>query len=235
MCARAHGQLVADLGTGAEHEVEHAGRQVGLGHALGEQARAHRGGGGRGPDHAVAARQRRSQHLGGHRVGPVPGRDQPQHAERPAQQQHPPPRRGALRHDSLHALAVLRGHAKELDQLSDLALGLGLERLALVECEHARQLVGPAFALVGHAVQQLGPFVAGPGAPTSERPVGRGDGAPRVLAIAVGHRPEHLAGGRAGGLDGGAARRVAPLAVDEHPSSHVAGSGSLSGTAGEDD
>ena len=73
-------QLVAHLGARAQHHVEHARRQVGLGHALGQQARADGGRGRRRPDHAVAAGQRGREHLGGHRVGPVPGRDQAEHA-----------------------------------------------------------------------------------------------------------------------------------------------------------
>ena len=54
------GELVAHLGAGAEHEVEDARRQVGLGDALGEQARADRGGGRRRPDDACCRRRARA-------------------------------------------------------------------------------------------------------------------------------------------------------------------------------
>ena len=134
----------------------------------------------RRPDDAVAAGQRGRQHLGGHRVGPVPGRDQ---ADARRAGGAAAARAGRARRSPgscPQALAVLGGHAEELDQLADLALGLRLERLALVEREHAGQLVAAALAGVGRAVQQLGALEPGARRPGRERGVGGGDRPPGV-------------------------------------------------------
>ena len=137
-------ELVAHLRAGAEHEVEHARGKVRLGDALGEDARAHRRRRCGSPHDRAAARERRREHLGRHRVRPVPGGDEPQDSDWAAQEKHTPAGRRALRDPPLDALGVLGRHAEELDQLPDLALRLGLQWLALVEGADARELVAAA-------------------------------------------------------------------------------------------
>ena len=225
---RVRRQLVAHLWPRAKHKVEDARRQVGLRYALGEQAGAHRRRGRGGPHDGVAAGQRGREHLRRHGVGPVPRRDEAEHAERAAQQKHASSWGGALRDRALQALAVLGRHAEELDELAHLHLGLGLQRLPLVEREDARQLVAAALHHVGHAMEESPALEAGPRPPRGERRVRGGDCKARVRAVALRDRAERLPGGRAYGLDGGAAGRVAPLAVDEHPRRHGAEWGTAS-------
>src|SRR4029453_8127860 len=146
--------------------------------------------------------------------------DQAEHAERTAKQEHAPSGSGALRDRALNALAVLGRHAEELDELPDLHFGLRLERLALVERQHAGQLVAAALDHVGGAVQQLRALETGATSPGVERGVRCRDCATRILAATLRHRAERLTGCRTGGLGGGTARGVAPLAVDEHPCRH---------------
>ena len=82
------GDLVADDRARAGDQVEHARRQVGLGDALGERDRGDGGRRRRRPDDGVAARERRRDQLGRHRVRPVPRRDHADDAARPADEQH---------------------------------------------------------------------------------------------------------------------------------------------------
>ena len=109
---------------------------------------------------------------------------------------------------------------EELDQLADLHLGFGLQRLALVERQHAGELVSACLDHVRRAVQQRGALEAGAAAPGVEGGVRRRDRAARVLAAPLRHGSQRLSGGRAVGLDSGAAGGVTPLAVDEHPRGH---------------
>jgi hypothetical protein len=62
--------------------------------------------------------------------------------------------------------------------------------------------------------QDVGPLLAGLGAPCGPGPVGRLDGAPGLRRAQLGHSAEHLSGRRVGDLDGLARIGVDPGAVD---------------------
>ena len=173
------------------------------------------------PDDRVAAGQRRREQLGGHRVRPVPGRDDPDRAARAAHQHHALARRERVRQLAAEALGVLGRHPPVLDQLVDLVVGLRAQRLALVERQRAREVVAAALDLVADRVH-LAPRARRRSAATSPRtrgsrrrsPAGRPSGRPAGPA-------DRLAGGRARGLDRLAGGGLPPLAVHEHASRHV--------------
>ena len=116
-------------------------------------ARADRGARRRRPHDRVAARERRGDDLGRHRVRPVPRRDDRDRAERAADEQDALARVHARRDRALEADAVLGRAAPHRDELVDLVVGLGVQRLALVEGERAGELVAAALADVGDAAQ----------------------------------------------------------------------------------
>src|SRR3954454_22277382 len=210
-------ELVADDRAGAGDEVEDAGRQVGLGDALGEQARAHGRARRRRPHDRVAARQRGSDDLRRHRVRPVPRRDHRDRAQRAADEEDAVAGERARHDRALQANAVLGGAAPHRDELVDLVVGLGVQRLALVERERERELVAAALAHGGDAAQVVGARKRGLALPRRERGLRGGDGAAGVLAVAFCDRPERLARRGARRLGDGARQRVLPGARDEHP------------------
>ena len=95
----------------------------------------------RRPDDRVAARERGRDQLGRHRVGPVPRADHADDAARAAEQHHALARRERVRDLAAEPLGVLGRHPPVLDELVDLVVGLGPQRLALVERQRARERV----------------------------------------------------------------------------------------------
>ncbi len=167
--ARVARDLVADGRAGAGDEVEDAGRQVGLGHALGQRDPGDGGRGRRRPDDGVAGGERGRDQLGRHRVRPVPGRDHADHAARPAQQEDALVAGDRVGHASLQPLSVLGGVAPVRDQLLDLVARLG-DRLALVERQRVREALAAPLDLLGDAVQRGGPLECAQRAPSHRRP-----------------------------------------------------------------
>ncbi len=82
-------ELIADDRARPGDEVEHSRRQVCLGDALRQQRRAVGGCRGRRPDDRVPDGQRRRHDLRGHRVRPVPGRNDRDWSDRAPQNEHP--------------------------------------------------------------------------------------------------------------------------------------------------
>ena len=122
----------------------------------------------------------------------------------------------ARRDRALEADPVLGGAAPHRDELVDLVVGLGVQRLALVEGERAGELVAAALADVGDAAQRGGARERGLALP----------GGNAALAAAIARRassrspwatgPSCLAGRRAGRFGHVAGERVLPCAGDEH-------------------
>ena len=100
---RARGDLVADDGARAGDHREHAGRQLRVDDALGELHRAERGRGRGRPDDRVAGGERRRDQLRGHRVRPVPRRDDADDAARHAVGEDPLRRIDRGRHRAVRA------------------------------------------------------------------------------------------------------------------------------------
>ena len=210
------GDLVAHDGPRAGHEVEHAGRDVGLGDAARQRDGAH-GGRGRGrPHHRVAAGERGRDQLGGHGVGPVPRADDPDDAERPAHEHDPLAGRERVGQLAGQALGVLGRHPPVVDELLDLAVGLGRQRLALVERERARELVAARLDGIADRVHARRAVEGGQAGPGVGGAAGGLDGALGVLAIALRDGADDLAGGRARGLVGLARSAGSPRPVHEH-------------------
>ena len=208
--------LVAHDGPGAGHEVEHAGRHVGFGDAAGQGDGAD-GGRRRGrPHHRVAARQRGRDQLGGHGVGPVPRADDADDAERPAHEHHPLAGRERVGQLAAQALGVLGRHPPVVDELLDLAVGLGGQRLALVERERAGELVAARLDGVADRVHARRAIERGEARPGVGGPPGGLDGRARVIAIALRHGADDLAGRGAGRLVGLARSAGSPRPVHEH-------------------
>jgi hypothetical protein len=92
-----------------------------------------------------------------------------------------------------------------------------VQRLALVEGQRAGQLVAPAGADVGGAMEGRRAREGGLARPARERGDRGVDRGARVVAIAPRDLTEVLAGGGAARPLRGAAARVAPLGPDEHP------------------
>ena len=139
-------------GPGPVTRLKTPGGQVGVGHALGQRHRAHRGARGGRPDDGVPAGQRGRDQLGRHRVGPVPGADDADHAPRPAGQEHALAGRERVRVLAAQPLGVLGGHPPVLDQLVDLVERLGVQGLALVEGQRVGQRVAPGLDQIADGV-----------------------------------------------------------------------------------
>ena len=189
--------LVAHHRAGPGDEVEHARGQVGVGDAAGQLDGAHRGRRRRGPHHRVAAGERGRHQLGGHRVGPVPRADHPDDAAGAPRQHHPLAGRERVGQLAAEALGILCGHAPVLDQLVDLAEGLGVQRLALVEGEGAGQLLAPGLDDVADGVHLGGALERGEPGPGVGGLACRGDRRPGVVAVPQRDRADRLAGGGA--------------------------------------
>ena len=187
--ARVARDLVADDGAGAGDEVEDAGRQVGLGDALGEGDAGDRGRRGRRPHDGVAAGERGRDQLGRHRVRPVPGRDHADHAARPAQEQDALVRRrsswarvppAASRPRPRCASTATSSSTSSRDSAS------GLPWSSVSVCDEA--LAAP-LDLVGDAVHRGRALERARARPALGGPVRRGDRPLRVLAAALAGPP----------------------------------------------
>src|SRR5439155_25214510 len=158
----------------------------------------------------------RGDQLGGHREGPVPGRDDPVYAARIVPGQDELARARGWQDSTFEALEVLRRYSKVLGRLVHLAQRFRHHRLALVESEQVSQLLAAALDRLRDPVQpprSLETLEAGHRGP---RPVGGLDGALRIGARALRDLRDGLAGGRADRVESLAALRLDPLAVDEH-------------------
>ena len=120
-----------------------AGRSASATHSR-ERDRGDRGRRRGRPDDGVPAGERGRDQLGRHRVRPVPRSDHPDHAARPADEQHALAGRHRVRQPALQPLPVLGGVPPVEDQLLDLVVRLA-QRLALVERQRARELVAAPF------------------------------------------------------------------------------------------
>ena len=140
--------LVAD-GRARDH-AEDAGGELRVDDALLELDRADGRARGRRPDHRVAARERGREQLGRHRVGPVPGRDHADDAAQDAVREHA---LGRVDRRWRPRARRPRPCAEYSSKLVDLAVGLGVQRLALVERER-RELVAALDDQLGDALER---------------------------------------------------------------------------------
>ena len=210
-------QRVADLGAGAGHEVDRAGREAGLDHQLDEQRGAQRRVA-RRLEHDGVAGHERGHHLparDGDRE--VPGGDDPGHAERLANAHRPLV--GQLRRGGVaeHPASLPCHQEGDVDPLLDVAAGLR---------EHLAHLAGhgpgEALLVVGHeraeAVQDLAALRRRGGTPASERGAGGRHGVGDVGRGRDLEAADHLAGvGRVDRVERPAGRGVQPLPADEQP------------------
>ena len=182
------GDLVADERPRAGDEVDHAGRQVRLGHALGERDRADRRASAPASTrpccrHASAGASSSAGIVYGQFQGvmiPTAPRARRTSITRlPGENEFgsSPPRR-------LASSAAIRQYST---QLVDLVVGLRAQRLALVERERARQLVAAALDRVADRVHLRRALERGQPRPALERAVGGVDRALRVGAVALRH------------------------------------------------
>ena len=139
--SRAPGDLVADDGTPARDHREDTGWELGVHDALRKLHGADRGRRGGSPDDGVPGCERGREELGGHRVRPVPRRDHADDAARDAVAEDPLRRVDRRRHRPVQPLHVCGRHPPVLDQLVHLAIGLAVQRLALIERQRQRELV----------------------------------------------------------------------------------------------
>ena len=95
-------------------------------------------------------------------------------------------------------LAVLGRHPPVLDELVDLVVGLGAQRLALVERQRPRELVAARLDDVADGVHLRRPLERGQPRPAVGSVARGGDRARRVVAIALGNRADQLTGRWAG-------------------------------------
>ena len=217
MRAGVAGELVADDRPRARDQVDHPRRQVGVGDALGERGRRRGGRDGRRPDDGVARCERRRDQLGRHRVRPVPRRDHGNDAARPADEQDALRGRHRARDPALQPLAVLGAGAPERGELVDLVVGLGEQRLALVERQHPGELVAAPLDGVGDPVQGGRALERARPGPARHSPSRRVDRRASVRAVALRDLADRRpARGRRRG-EGLVRRRVDPGAADEHP------------------
>ena len=214
--ARVRSDLVADDAARARDHREDARRQPGVDDALGELHGADSGRGRRRPDDRIARRERRCDDLGGHRVGPVPRRDDADHAAGYAVGEHPLRGVDRRRHRARQTSRISCGHAPVDDQLLDLAVRLGVQRLALVEGEHPRELVAPLLDQVRDALHRCRALESRARRPGAPRRIRRGDRLLRVLARAFGQRAETLPCRRARRLEARAGLRLCPRSADDH-------------------
>ncbi|MNS58500.1 hypothetical protein D3C72_914220 [compost metagenome] len=223
---QALGQLGTDFGA-AGHQVEHARRQVQLGHQLREVVRGQRRQVAGFDHHGIAGAQRGRDLPRGLQQRVVPRRDQAAHANRLAQ--------GAADH---MVRGFVDGARLGCDQPRKVAEGGGDiahvgaalgQRLAGVERLQSGELLGIAVNQFGDLVQQPGAVTDGRLAPRAVEGLARsGDGQARIGAGGFGGLGDHGLVGRA---EDGARALVdgrLPLAVDiELGLDHCCGSGSV--------
>ena len=191
--AGARGHLVPDDRARPRDHAEDARRQLRVDDALGELDRADRGAGRWYPHDRVARGERRSEHLGRHRVRPVPGRDDAHDSQRDSVDEHALPGVGRRRHRPVEALRVGRGLAEVLDQLVDLGVGLGVERLALVERQRPREVVAALDDQLCDAVERRRTLERRPRRPVARGSVGSRYRPSRVLPRPFGDGADRLA------------------------------------------
>ena len=213
--ARVARDLVADDRARPGDEVEDARRKVGVDDRASQLAGADRRRGRRRPDDGVARGERGRDQLGGHRVGPVPRADHPDRPARAAHQHHAVTRGERVRKLAPEPLRVLGRHPPVLDELVDLAVGLGVQGLALVERQHPRELIAALLDEVADGVHLRGPLERREAGPALRGRPRRGDRADHVGAIPLRDLGDLLArrGARCG--EGLAARAGRPLAAHE--------------------
>ena len=187
------GDLVPDDGAGSGHEVEHAGWEVRGDQAFGQADGAQGGVRGRVPDHRVAGRQGGGDQLAGHRVRPVPWRDDPDDAARDAIDEDALVRVDRGRHEALDASRVGGRHPEVGDQLVDFAIAFGEERLALVERQGPCQVVAPFLDRGRHPFKCCRAVEGRQARPALARRSCCRDGPPRVGPGALGDGGDDLA------------------------------------------
>ena len=184
--ARVASDLVADDRAGTGDEVEHA-------RAAGRRRRCTRRARPRRPRSTAPASRRprcRSASAGaissaGIVYGQFHGLMIADHAARAAHQHHALAGRERIRQLAAEALGVLGRHPPVLDQLVDLVVGLGAQRLALVERQRPRELVAARLDDVADGVHLRRALERGQPRPAVGR-VARGrDRATRVVAVAL--------------------------------------------------
>ena len=193
------GDLVADDRAAARQEGDRPRRQVRVGDGVHEHRAAHRRARRGSPHDRVARRQRGRDDLRRHRVRPVPRSNDRDHAKRAALDEDPGSGQPAGRDRAVQAQHVLGRVAPVADQVIDFRVGLGVQRLALVEGERPGQLVPTPLAGISDPVQGARPLEGRGGCPPAERGGGGLDRGARVGAVALGYVPDQLTGHRAGG------------------------------------
>jgi len=119
-------------------------------------------------------------------------------------------------HPAFQALEVFGRDLEVLDALVDLAVGLGLERLTLVEGQQVREVVALLPDRLRDAVQVLGAREALQLRHVGTGAVRRFDRPLRVGARALRDLRDDLAGGGTVGVEVLSGLRLDPPAVDEH-------------------
>ena len=192
------------------------GRDPGVRDALGQRDGTYGGRRSSRPDDRVAGRERRSDDLGGHRVGPVPRRDDADDSARHAIDEDALRRVDRRRQRALEPRRLGRGLPEVADELVDLVVRLRDERLPLVERERARKGFAPTLDLSWRPAR-VPPRARRPTArPSRRRLVRRVDRAPRVLPRSLGDRADTFAARRALGVEPGAGLALDPGAADQH-------------------
>jgi hypothetical protein len=202
-------------GRGGDH-VEHAVGQPALAGDLG-QPQGGQGCQGGGLDHRGAAGgERRTDLAGRHRQREVPRGDQQAGPHGAAGGQDAPVAAGRGQVAPVRAHRLLGVPPQELGAVGDLALRL-LQRLAHLERDEQRQLVGALDHRVEDPAQQLG-ALAGRGAlPAGLRLVRRRQRGVAVTGIGIGHAGQHLVGGRVQHVELAATRCLGPGTTDQQP------------------
>ena len=213
---RVAGDLVAHHRPRAGHEVDRARWQIGFGQALHELHGDRRGRRGGSPNDGIAAGQRRGDHLGGHRQGPVPRCDHPVDPPRDAEGED----ELVLAHRGddigLEPLDVLGGDPEVLDRLTHLADRFRFVRLALVEAQPVGQVLAVALHRLRNPMEQGRSVEGTEPCHRRSRLVCRLDGARGIGARPFGEGGDHLTGRRADGVEGLTTFGPDPSPADEH-------------------
>jgi hypothetical protein len=210
-------EITGDFRRHPEHQIEHAGRQAGIGQRL------HQGGAAgrrflRPLENDRAAGRQRGSHLAGRLVdGKIPGREGGDRPDR------------LLRDDLLHRVAARRDEppigaprllgepVENVGAADHLPLGLGL-RLAVLAGQDGRDGGGTFAQEIAGLAQDLAPIVGGDLAPGLETVFGGGERAIKIGLLGPRHAADGLAGRRIDHRQGGAADAGAPGAVDDQES-----------------
>ena len=205
----------AGAGAVAGHEVDHAGRQAGVGQRLHEVDGRERRLLGRLEHHGVAADQGREDLPGGHRDREVPGGDQPAQADRLADRHRELVAQLGRRRLAVEAAALAGHQLRHVDGFLHVAAGLG-DDLAHLARHVAREPVLALGEQLRRPEQDVGPLR---GRHLPPRGVGlrrRGDGPIDVGRARRGEAADQVAGvGRAAILERLARGGRDPLAIDE--------------------